>query len=304
MSDGRADGDGPAPGSVGAWLLAARLRTLVAAVVPVAVGAACASQAGTVQVGALLASLLGAIAIQIGTNFVNDVSDFERGADDAGRLGPPRAAQTGVLSPSQLRAGVLVSFAIASAFGVYLIALRGWPIVAIGLASMAAGVAYTAGPWPLAYLGLGEIFVIGFFGFVAVAGTAFAVGGAVPPLAWSAALPVAASASMLLVVNNVRDEPTDRAAGKRTLVVRFGRAFGEAEYVGFAIVLYAVPLAWWLTGVDGLRVLLPWASLPLAVGAIRALRAGRGPALNAVLQRTAGLLLVHGLLTAAALVRW
>jgi len=292
-----------APGSAGAWLLAARPRTLVAGLVPVLVGAACATRAGEVHLGAALASLLGALALQVGTNFVNDAADFERGADDDHRLGPPRAAQSGLLSPAALRRGVLAAFALASAAGVYLIALRGWPIVGIGLASMAAGVAYTAGPLPLAYLGLGEVFVVLFFGFVAVCGTAFAVAGTVPALAWSAALPVAASATMLLVVNNLRDEPTDRRAGKRTLVVRFGRRFGEAEYLACALVLYAVPAAWWALGIIGWTGVLPWLSLPLAWGAVRALRAGEGAALNAVLQRTAGLLLVHGLLVAAALVR-
>jgi 1,4-dihydroxy-2-naphthoate octaprenyltransferase len=291
-----------APGSAGAWWLAARPGTLVAGLVPVLVGAACASRAGGAHLGAALASLLGALALQIGTNFANDAADFERGADDHRRLGPPRAAQAGLLSPAALRRGVLAAFAVASAAGVYLIALRGWPIVAIGLASMAAGVAYTAGPFPLAYLGLGELFVVLFFGFVAVCGTAFALTGAVPALAWSAALPVAASATMLLVVNNLRDEPTDRDAGKRTLVVRWGRRFGEREYLACILVLYAAPAVWLGAGVVGWRGVLPWLSLPLAWGALRALRAAEGAALNPVLQKTAALLLVHGLLVAAALV--
>jgi len=289
------------PGSARAWMLAARIPTLAAAVVPVAVGAAVASRAGAVRWDAVAAALCGAAAIQIGTNLANDVFDFERGADDARRLGPPRAAQAGLLTPRALRAGMVVAFAVASLFGVYLTAVAGLPVIAIGLLSIAAGVAYTAGPFPLAYHGLGEVFVLVFFGAVAVCGTAWVAAGHVPPLAWTAAIPVGASAAMLLVVNNVRDVETDRAAAKRTLVVRFGRRFGEIEYVAFAALLYLVPLAWVAGGVLDPRGLLPLATLPAAWRLLTALRRDTGRALNDVLRGTAGLLLRHGALLVVAI---
>jgi 1,4-dihydroxy-2-naphthoate octaprenyltransferase len=289
------------PGSPRAWMLAARIPTLAAAVVPVGVGAACALRTGVVRWDAVVAALLGAAWIQVGTNLANDVFDFERGADDAQRLGPPRAAQTGVLSPRALRGGTAVAFGVAALFGVYLTLVAGLPVIAIGTLSIAAGIAYTAGPFPLAYHGLGELFVLVFFGGVAVCGTAWVAVGHVPALAWSAAIPVGASAAMLLVVNNVRDAETDRAAAKRTLVVRFGRRFGELEYVGFAALLYAVPFAWVAAGILDLRGLLPLVSLPRAWRLATALRAGTGRELNDVLRATAGLMLLHGALLAVAI---
>jgi 1,4-dihydroxy-2-naphthoate octaprenyltransferase len=286
------------PGSLGAWRLAVRIPTLVAAVVPVAVGAACAARGGNVRWDAVIAALLGALGIQIGTNLANDVSDFERGADDAQRQGPPRAAQSGLLTPRALRIGAAVAFGLAAIPGGFLIAIAGPGVIAIGLGSIVAGIAYTAGPFPLAYHGLGELFVLVFFGGVAVCGTAWVASAHVPLLAWTAAIPVGASAAMLLVVNNVRDAETDRGAGKRTLVVRFGRGFGEAEYLVFAALLYLVPLGWIASGALGPLAMLPCLSAPWAWRAFCALRAGRGRQLNDVLGATARVMLIHGALTA------
>ena len=245
------------PGSVRAWILASRPATLWAAVVPVLVGAACAQSQNGFLWGPTLGAFLGAIWIQIGTNFANDVFDFEKGADTGDRLGPLRAVQAGLLEPAQMRRGMVVAFGLAVLCGLYLTYVAGWPIVAIGILSILSGIAYTGGPYPLGYHGLGDLFVMLFFGFVAVPGTAFVNLGYVPEVAWWAALPVGALATNILVVNNVRDRETDRAAGKRTLVARFGRTFGVAEYVLLLFVAYAVPPLLLLQGYGSLFLLVP-----------------------------------------------
>ena len=282
------------PGSARAWLLAARPATLTAAVVPVAVGTACAAAVHGVAIGPACAALFGAMMIQIGTNFANDVFDFESGADTDQRVGPVRAAAAGLLEPGQMRAGMAIAFGLAFAAGCYLTAVAGWPIVVIGLASIASGIAYTGGPFPLAYHGLGEVFVLAFFGFVAVCGTAFVQLGAVPELVWWASVPIGALATAILVVNNIRDRETDVVAGKRTLAVRFGRSAGLAEYTALVIAAYAVPVGLWLTGRLGVEVLLPLATAPLAVACVLAVARTDGAALNRTLIHTAQLLLVFG----------
>jgi len=156
-----------------AWIGAARPRTLPAAVVPVAVGTACVAAVGTIAWGPALAALAGALAIQIGTNFANDVFDAERGADGPDRVGPVRAVAAGLISAAAMKRAMVAAFAVAVGFGIYLVAVAGWPVVAIGIASVVAGIAYTGGPWPLGYHGLGDVFVMIFFGFVAVCGTAY-----------------------------------------------------------------------------------------------------------------------------------
>ncbi len=290
----------PAPGSAGAWILAGRPATLAAAVVPVAVGAACAFAAGGLRWGPTLAALWGAVWIQIGTNFANDVFDYESGADAGERLGPTRAVQAGLLTPRQMRWGMALAFALAAAAGLVLAWVAGWPIVAIGIASIASGIAYTGGPYPLGYHGLGDVFVLLFFGFVAVCGTAFVSLGAVPALAWAAAVPVGCLATAILVVNNIRDRAGDRAAGKRTLVARFGRRAGVAEFVLLLAAAYLTPALLWARGAE-VWVLLPLVTLPragLLVGQLARLEGGR---LNAVLVGTARLMVLYGALFAAGI---
>lgn len=291
----------PKPGSLRAWLLAARPATLSAAVVPVAVGTACAHVAGGVRWGAAIAALVGAIAIQVGTNFANDVFDAERGADTADRLGPVRAVQAGLLDARAMRAGMLVAFGIATLAGLYLGSVAGWPIVAIGIASILSGIAYTAGPYPLAYHGLGDVFVMLFFGFVAVCGTAFAQLGHVPDLAWWASVPVGALATAILAVNNLRDRYTDARANKRTLAVILGRAGVEIEYGVALVAAYATPLALHVRGSLGPAALLPLTTLPLALRRFGEVRARDGAALNSTLAGTASLLAIFGLLWAAGI---
>lgn len=283
------------PEKISHWIAAARLRTLPAAAVPVAVGTACAHAAGGVAWGPALAALAGSLAIQIGTNFANDVFDAEKGADGPDRLGPLRAVSAGLITASAMKRAMIAMFALASVFGLYLTISAGWPIAILGLVSIAAGIAYTGGPYPLGYNGLGDIAVMIFFGFVAVCGTAYVQLGDVPCLAWWASLPVGALATAILVVNNVRDRMTDARVGKRTLAVRFGRTGAIIEYAGLLVIAYAVPIGLAICGSAPWR-LLPLVTLPLAITRMRALlRATTGPEHNACLAATAQLLALFGL---------
>ncbi|MBN8616678.1 MAG: 1,4-dihydroxy-2-naphthoate polyprenyltransferase [Deltaproteobacteria bacterium] len=289
----------PRPSLALTWLRAARPATLTAAVVPVLVGTAVAHATGGARWDTALAALLGACAIQIGTNFANDVFDAEKGADTEARLGPVRAVAAGLLSARAMRVAMIVAFAIATLFGSYLVWHVGWPIVVIGVLSIASGIAYTGGPYPLGYNGLGDVFVMLFFGFVAVLGTVLVQTAALPLLGWLASIPVGAIATAILVVNNVRDRETDVVAGKRTLVVRHGRRFGELEYVALLALAYVVPLG--LAVTTSPWIALPLVSAPLAIGLVGRLRREEGAPLNATLAATAKLLLVHGVLFAAGL---
>jgi 1,4-dihydroxy-2-naphthoate polyprenyltransferase len=288
-------------GSLGAWILASRPKTLSAAAVPVLVGTACAFARGQVRWWPALAALLGALLLQIGANFANDVFDFEKGADTAERLGPTRAVQAGLLRPSSMRRGMLFVFLLALLLGGYLTSVAGPIVLLLGSASIASAIAYTGGPYPLGYHGLGDVFVFIFFGFVAVCGTAFVEIGHVPWLAVVCAAPVGALATAILVVNNLRDRVTDQRAGKRTLAVRFGRDFAIGQYRALLAVSYLTPLALALSGVIGPGVLLPIMSLPLALKTERAVATTEGRALNALLAATAKLLLVFGVLFAIGL---
>ncbi len=286
--------------SVATWIAASRPKTLPAAIVPVVVGTACAYAVGAIAWAPALAALAGAIAIQIGTNFANDVFDAEKGADTAERIGPLRAVSAGLVSAAAMKRAMIIAFAIACAFGAYLVSIGGWPIVAIGVASVMSGVAYTGGPYPLGYHGLGDVFVMAFFGFVAVCGTAFVQLGYVPALSVWAAVPVGALATAILVVNNVRDRIGDARAGKRTLAVRFGRGAALVEYAALLLVAYAVPVGLAIAGRPWAA--LPVVSVPLAIVRLRALtRATTGPEHNALLAQTGQLLAMHGVLFAVGL---
>lgn len=291
-----------APGSLRAWLLASRPATLSAAFVPVAVGSAVAHALQAFALLPALAALLGAVWIQIGTNFANDVFDFKKGADTGDRVGPMRAAQAGLLTPKELYVGMVVAFGLATLCGGYLLSLGGWPIAAIGVASVISGIAYTGGPYPLGYNGLGDVFVMVFFGFVAVCGTAYVQMGEVPTLAWWAALPVGSLATSILVVNNIRDADTDVLCGKRTLAVRFGRSAARLEYVVLIATAFAIPIALVMRGQVGSFGLLPCLSAPLAMHLLRKVCTSTDPqVLNRCLKGSAGLLLVHGSLFALGL---
>lgn len=284
------------PGSFGAWMLASRPKTLSAAAVPVMVGTACSAASGPVRWGPALAALLGSLLLQIGANFANDVFDYEKGADTHERLGPTRAVQAGLLSAKSMRLGMIVVFGVALLLGFYLTAVSGPVILAIGIASIISAIAYTGGPYPLGYHGLGDVFVFLFFGLIAVCGTAFVELGRVPLLSAFCAIPVGALATAILVVNNLRDRETDSVAGKRTLAVRFGRGFALGQYRLLIAVSYLVPVVLALAGMAKPEVLLPLVSLPLAVKTTRSVATEHGRALNPLLGATAKLLLIFGLL--------
>ena len=286
------------PGSARAWILAARPATLTAAFAPVAVGTACAWRVDGSRWDAALAALLGAFLIQIATNFANDMFDFQKGADTEERLGPTRAAQAGLLTVRQLRRGITVAFTLALGVGIYLTWVAGPVVILIGLASMAAGLAYTGGPFPLAYNGLGDIFVMAFFGFVAVCGTAFVQALFVPDIAWLASVPIGALATAILVVNNVRDVEGDARAGKTTLVVRFGRAGGVREYALLLVAAYVIPVVIFVLGWASAWVCLPLVTILWARMLFRSVANDRGAVLNQTLAWTAKLLSLFGILFA------
>ncbi|MEZ4362285.1 MAG: 1,4-dihydroxy-2-naphthoate polyprenyltransferase [Kofleriaceae bacterium] len=280
------------------WLAAARPRTLPAAVAPVLVGTACAHAVGAVAWGPALAALAGALLLQLAANFSNDVFDAESGADGPDRIGPTRAVAAGLITPRAMKAATALCVVAALAVGGYLVALRGWPVVAIGLSSIAAALAYTGGPWPLGYHGLGDVFVLAFFGFVAVAGTAFVQLGETPRLALAAGLGVGALATAILVVNNVRDIASDTRAGKRTLAVRWGRRGALIEYVALLGAAYATALALAIA-YRSPAPCLPLLSAPLAAARARQLAAAAdGPAHNRLLAQTAQLMLMYSALLA------
>jgi 1,4-dihydroxy-2-naphthoate octaprenyltransferase len=261
------------------------------------VGTACALRAESFRGGPALAALAGALLIQIGSNLANDLFDYEKGVDTAERIGPLRATQAGLLSPRAMRAGTAAVFALALLIGIYLVRAAGWPVVVIGLLSIAAAIAYTGGPFPLGYHGLGDLFVFVFFGYVAVCGTVFVQARAVPSFAWIAALPVASLVTAILVVNNLRDADTDRATGKKTIPARFGRRAARIEYGALLAAAYAVPPALVAAGAAGPRALLPLATLPIAFLAARnVFTSSDGPLLNRTLSVTARLLFAYGIL--------
>lgn len=280
------------------WLLAARPRTLGAAVAPVIIGTALAFGDGYRAWGAALAATLGAILIQIGTNFANDYFDFRKGADTHERLGPLRVTQAGLLRPEQVRNAFLLTFALSALPGLYLIKVGGLPILILGLLSIASGILYTAGPFALAYIGLGDLFVLLFFGFGATAGTYFVQSGKLTPVALLASLAPGLLSTAILTVNNLRDRGTDAASNKRTLVVRFGPGFARWEYTLCWIGALLVP---WLL-YFGTPAKAPFSLLASGVGilALPALRKvwalDSDPALNPVLGQTGKLLLIFSLI--------
>jgi 1,4-dihydroxy-2-naphthoate octaprenyltransferase len=283
--------------------MAARLRTLPAAIAPVLVGTSVAVQRGVFRPGAFAAALLGALFIQIGTNLANDYSDARRGADAEDRVGPVRVTAGGLVPPRQVLLATYVTFGLAVVCGLYLVFAAGVELLFVGVASIAAGVLYTGGPKPYGYEGLGELFVFLFFGIVAVSGSAFAQLKEWPWEAFVLAVPIGLLAAAILVVNNVRDIDSDRRAGKRTLAVRLGRERGRTIY---ALMVYGAYLAApvpWLAGSLSPWLLLAWLTLPLAVQLVRTVRThADGPTLNQALAQTGMLQLAFGLLLSAGIV--
>ena len=284
-------------GAVRLWAIAARPRTLPAAIAPVLVGTALAGSEDEFRPLAFAAALLGSVFIQIGTNLSNDYSDARRGADTEDRLGPVRVTAGGLMPPRKVLIGTYVAFGIAVAAGAYLAAVAGWELLAVGAASILAGVLYTGGPRPYGYEGLGELFVFLFFGVVAVAGSYFVQTEELRWEAFALSVPVGLLAAAILVVNNVRDVETDRRAGKRTLAVKLGRRRADSLYAAMLGIAFATPVAIWLAGGLSAWVLLSLAALPLVPPLVRTvLKRTDGPSLNAALARTGALLAVFSAL--------
>jgi 1,4-dihydroxy-2-naphthoate octaprenyltransferase len=287
---------------VTAWLLAARPKTLPAAVSPVLVGCAVAWAMGGFHLATAIAAFAVALLLQIAANLANDVADFRRGADTAERLGPVRVTQSGLIRPERVAMATAMVLALAAIPGLYLVWRGGVVLAGLGLLAMLAAVAYTAGPKPFGYLGLGEVFVFLFFGPVAVIGTAFVMTGAVSPLAVSAAIPMGCLITAILVVNNLRDIETDREAGKRTLAVRIGREATRREYALLLAVAYAAPPMMVVLGIAEPWVLLAWATFPLAFVLMRQVSTVTDRALNPVLGGTARLCLWFAIALSAGIV--
>jgi 1,4-dihydroxy-2-naphthoate octaprenyltransferase len=292
------------------WILAARPKTLPAAIVPVAIGGVMASAMDVFAFLPWVVCLVFALLIQIGTNFANDYYDFLKGADDERRIGPSRAVASGWISPEQMKWGMITTFTAAFVVGCSLILWGGWWLLLVGMLSILCGVAYTGGPYPLGYNGWGDVFVFIFFGWIATGFTYYVQSGTFAFLTqsgfstfwiWLAGAVPGALASNLLVVNNVRDEPLDREVGKRTLVVRFGRQFGLLEYGMMSAVALIVPLLFAVVlGYTGCFLVL--ICLPLVIRANRLLANASGrEAYEAILVHTAVLLILIGGLFALGL---
>ncbi len=242
---------------------------------------------------AALAALACSVLIQVATNFANDLFDFEKGADTEARQGPLRVTQAGLVSPGMMKRGILVVLALTLLCGLYLVWRGGWPAALIGVLSVTAGMLYTGGPRPLGYLGLGDFFVLIFFGPVAVAGTYYVQALSVNATVIVAGLAPGLLSVAILAVNNLRDADEDRRTGKRTLAVRFGPGFARLEYIAAVVVACLLPLLLYLA--SGRR---PWsvatvAVIAAALPAFRRLYAAEGPQLNPVLADTARLLLLY-----------
>ncbi|WP_299025274.1 1,4-dihydroxy-2-naphthoate polyprenyltransferase [uncultured Thermanaerothrix sp.] len=279
-----------------AWILAARPKTLPAAASPVIAATALAWAEGHFHWGAALAALTGALLLQIGANLANDYFDYQKGVDTVGRLGPLRVTQAGLLKPHHVLAGTLVVFGLASLIGVYLIALAGWPVALIGLASILAALAYTGGPRPYGYSGWGEVAVFLFFGLAAVVGTYYIQARQVSAGAVALSIPIGLLIVNILVVNNLRDIPTDRATGKHTLAVRYGETWTRCEYLALLITTYLVSILASVVGILPLGGMLALASLPLAIRVTQGVWLNQGRALNRSLAESARLVLVFSLL--------
>lgn len=289
------------PSTFHRWWLAIRPKTLPAAGAGVIMGTVLAWSDGGFSLGPALAALGVALLLQVASNLANDVYDAERGADTAERLGPVRVTQSGLLSRGQVKRGMMVVLALALAIGTYLVFVRGPLVLVIGVAAVVAALAYTGGPYPLGYHGLGEVFVFLFFGLTAVVGTYWVQSGATSLLAWLMAIAIGAPVTAIIVVNNLRDIEQDRAADKRTIAVRVGVSATRWEYAVLMAVPYVLLTILVLTSDLPLAALLAWLSLPLALRATRRVFVQTGRALNSALAETGQTAIAYSALFALGL---
>ncbi len=296
------DAMGARPPRLRIWLMAVRPATLPAAVTGVVVGVGAALGSGApLRIDTAAACLAVALLLQIAANLSNDLFDFRRGADTAVRSGPVRVAAAGLVTERQLELAIAITVGLAGVVGLWLVFVGGPLLLGLGILAVLAALAYTGGPWPYGYHGLGDVFVFAFFGLAAVVGTAYLQAARVEPLYVAAAIPVGALTTAILVVNNLRDIPTDRATGKRTLAVILGAGATKLEYALLLGVAFAVPLVLAAAGRQP-WVLAPLAAFPLVMPLLGTVRGFADPReLNPVLKGTARLALVYGLLFAAGL---
>lgn len=285
-----------------AWLLASRPKTLPAAVSPVIIGCAVAFAEHNFRFGPAVAAFLGALLLQIGANLANDVFDFEKGADQHDRMGPMRVTQAGLLSPIEVKTGMWITFALAAVCGIYMTLVSGWFILLIGALAILAAIAYTGGPFPYGYKGLGEIFVFIFFGFAAVCGTYYAQTKTISQLAILSSIPVGLLIVAILVVNNVRDYESDKTANKRTLAVRFGLEWARQEFVSMVVLAFVIVVLLSISDIATPWLLLTWLTLPMVFSISSSVLNQRGKILNKALAATGQLTLVFSLLYAVGLI--
>ena len=283
------------------WLIAIRPKTLPAAAAPVIVGSALAFADHGFLFWPALACLLAALLLQIGSNLANDVFDYEKGADQEQRLGPTRVTQAGMLTPKEVKLGMLVVFSLSALLGIYLIFVGGWPILVLGLAAILSAIAYTGGPFPLGYHGLGDLFVFIFFGLAAVAGTYYVQLLSVTVAVWGMSVAMGLLTVAILVVNNLRDINNDRQTDKRTLAVRLGEQGTRLEYLVCLIGAYIVPIGLWGIGLLPVPSLLILVTIPLALRLAREIYSESGRSLNKTLAGTGRLELFFALTFALGL---
>ncbi len=283
---------------IDAWILASRPKTLLAAAVPVIVGSSIAIHDNKFIFEAALVTLFCSLLLQIGANLSNDLFDFLHGTDKKNRIGPQRAVASGLISINEMKIGTAVVFGLSFFLGLYLVYLGGLFIFIIGVISIIAGLAYTAGPLPLAYNGLGDVAAFLFFGLVATVGTYYVQALEITPFVFWASIPVGALITNILVVNNYRDREEDSSNGKRTLAVLLGEKFTRIQYVVFMILSYSILFVVYFTFKKSLFVFLPFLSLPLSIKLINMIYTLRGRELNKTLELTAKLSALYGLLFA------
>lgn len=281
------------------WLIAIRPKTLPAAIAPVIIGLSYAYYQGILNPSVALFTLIASLLIQIGTNLANDVFDFEKGTDTAERLGPKRVTQAGLLTPKQVKMGMLYTFMLALLIGCYLAWVGGLPIVIIGSFAIISGIAYTGGPFPLGYNGLGDLFVFLFFGVIAVPGTYYLQGGELfDSLAIKLGIVMGLMADCILIVNNIRDADNDIKTGKRTLAVILGKHFSKIQYSIFAIIPYVLPFWIFHHEIPKLTMFIVLFSFPICMRNIIDVWKNSGSKLNQLLANSARLQFVYTLLLA------
>ncbi len=280
------------------WILASRPRTLLAAVVPVIVGSALAISEGKFIFIYSFVALLCSTLIQVGTNFTNDLYDFHKGADNEKRKGPVRVLASGLISVKEMKLGIIFVFGIAFLLGLYLVNEAGVIILVVGIFSIIAGIAYTAGPFPLAYNGLGDVFVFLFFGIVGTVFTYYLHSRTINLISILASIPVGALITNILVINNFRDIEEDKAANKKTLAVLLGRTFTKYQFIFLLILSFVIPALLYLFFQFNVIIFLPYLSLPLAIKLIKMLYTFDGIQLNKTLELTAKFSALFGILFA------